>query len=805
MKFLLVTTLIFGLSPLFAQFGLPILALLDKEESVISSHVVDIDNDGFQDIATFSGSNEIILHLNNGNLFKSTNRIKYVSYYQFDSPPVIDFRDLNSDNLPELVCAYRDLSGQYVVVLFKNLGNGNFSEGDRLASHGSVSGDYLKGIRFSDLNSDGFSDIIYVGTHTIKFLLGTSDPYDFLNPNPMYSNTSLYISGFDIKDFNNNGNVEIIFNCTNNDGTYSYLNVLKKTAGNYTLTNLITSGFDEGLDNFRYADVNNDQLIDVVYQNKVPQLIVGINNGNFQFNFNYSSSAFQSTAIAFELSDVNGDSYPDVVLANDKNLTYFPNNQGIFSNSIPSNIGFISPNQKLQCADFNNDGKNDFLFRYTDLRLTLSTGNSYGYTTMIRKDVVDSDLSCLDFDHNGTKDLILTNCWIPNEGSGKFGAVNFFNPSSNAAINLSSVGDLDQDGDYDIVGVIGDSLFEFINQGNNYDFAPQAIAAHNLFSAVELCDLNNDGHLDISYAIHENDNKLLFRLRQGNGWGNEQLILLSHDPLPSEFKFHFTDFNGDSKPDFVIPGYYYLSMFINNGNGFNEQTKFVSGDQMLHPGYDYACLDFNLDGYKDIIMYTYDVDYAYYLSALTNDGNMNFSGQHLTNSYSIVPVSFHFADFDSDYDLDMMISPDFYRLDYYENRYNTFDMSNGQEVSPYAGGALLFASENLFGNESKDLVISRSGSIFVFENLAIPAIQQPTTGSIYPNPASNAITFSVPFSQLQTYTIEIFSSFGTIELSGSIDNENNSLDITSLNPGVHIAKVTDNQSGEVIFIHFVKI
>lgn len=792
---------LFNFSFLFAQFGPPKVVKLQYDGFVSKSQVIDIDNDGFKDIVASTVSSELIIHLNKGNLFKTNNRQRIVPA-NISTSSYFDFKDLDSDNLPELVAMYQSSSNQSGFLLFKNLGDGNFDHPDTLAIQVNETGSYIIGMKLFDINNDGFSDIIYASSHTIKIFSGTSDPHSFSTGNTVYTNSILWIDKFDIKDMNNDGSFDIVFNSNENDLSHSYLDILKHSGNSYTQINLMTSEFSQEFGNVRYEDINNDNQIDIVLQDDTRSLISGTNAGNL--NFTYATTPFQSNAaISFELSDINGDNYPEVVLANGKTFTYFPNNQGVFSNSIPS-IGFIFDYIKLHCTDFNNDGRNDFLFQNSDLQLTLNTGNSFGYTSMIMKTLIDSEVSCLDFDHNGTEDLIFTDGWISNEGGGKFGAMNFFN-SSPEYIDISDVGDIDQDGDYDVVGTINDSLFSFINQGNSYDFIRNPITTSNFFRAIELSDLNNDGHLDLSYAVQENGIKLAFRLNQSGSWGNEQLISFFNESIPSEFKFQFSDFNGDSKPDFIIPTYNYLRIFVNNGTSFDETIHYVTGDQYLHPNYNYSFLDFNLDGHTDIVMHTYNTDYAYYLSVLINDGNMNFTGQHLTNPYEFGTLAYQFSDLNSDNDLDLFISDGYSNLSYYENHYNSFDMSSGEDIYLIGPGVHRLASGKLFGNENPEIIVSKEGMVLVYENLSIPHIQQPTTGTPFPNPATNLITFGIPFNQFQSYTIEVFSNYGTLELSGTIDYENTYLDIASLSSGIHLAKITNTQTGEVTNISFIKI
>ncbi|MNX91007.1 hypothetical protein D3C86_1230750 [compost metagenome] len=320
--------------------------------------------------------------------------------------------------------------------------------------------------------------------------------------------------------------------------------------------------------------------------------------------------------------------------------------------------------------------------------------------------------------------------------------------------------------------------------------------------------MNNDGKLDLFYQS-SSGTKFNCRLNTANGWGSELEIPVSYPYSWAEgFKFKFADFNGDSKPELMVPGPDYLKFYPYDGTGFEETIRYVSGIDAIEYNSDYFILDVNLDGHQDIVfkgVNSTDV----FIGAALNDGNMNFHFHALTGSipspYAYYTFPFHFDDFDSDNDFDMVSTYDHPDFGYYDNRYNSIDMNNAEEITVVGDGVHKITSANLFGSESPELIVRKNGRTVVYENLSIPEIQVPLTGNTYPNPAQNLVTFGVPFDQFQAYTIEIFSPYGSQELSGVIDYENKYLDISSLSTGLHLVKIINTQTGEVTHSNFIKI
>lgn len=806
-----VSILILSLIPiasLYAQFDeYPKIITSSRDNYYGQIKITDIDNDGFKDLMAFENI-DLKIFKNGGNLFKSQNRKKtYWSELQTGIHPY-DFADLNADNLPELIYYSSEYSNvNKGLYLKKNLGNGDF--GPDVSLNIPISASTVKDLKLFDMNADGNRDIVFMASNTISIYYGTSNFGIFQSAVNVFYDANAYIQQFDIADLNNDNTPDIVFTYCDNNYTQFSINILKQSGSSFLNSNLILVQ-NNPLSNLHLADINNDGKTDLIFQlQNANEIAIATNTGNLSFTQYYLQSA---NYLSFDLADINGDNFQDIVLGKDDQLNYFPNNQGSFSAAVLPVTGNITEATKLFCEDFNNDGKADFLFiretGYSYVKLIINENGSFGYTTALSKSINDTDITSLDFDHNGTTDLILPNCWISNETNGEFGACNFFNNTSADFMTYSAIGDLDQDGDNDVAGIVNDQLFIFTNQGNNYDFTPVLVES-SVCGMVDLQDINGDGKLDLFYILinyPDPNSPVVYRLNQNNSWSSPIFITNISSPLTRNYKkIQFTDLNADSKPDFVFPEDYSLRFFTNTGNGFSESSVQINGVELFVKDYKYILTDFNMDGAQDIVMTIYGADYKYYLNLLLNDGDMNFSIQNLSDPMDgIVPV-FDLNDYDGDYDLDLFCNRGLSDNRYYVNHSNTFDLYSFESISGYGPGVLnTIHSTDLFGNASRELIYTQDKMVIVRENLTTPYFFSTNNGFIYPNPSNSVISFGVAFNQLQTYTVQIFSVIGNPELSGIITNETNFLDISSLSSGLHLAKIINNSSGEVIQTNFIK-
>jgi hypothetical protein len=65
----------------------------------------------------------------------------------------------------------------------------------------------------------------------------------------------------------------------------------------------------------------------------------------------------------------------------------------------------------------------------------------------------------------------------------------------------------------------------------------------------------------------------------------------------------------------------------------------------------------------------------------------------------------------------------------------------------------------------------------------------------YPNPTTGVVHFDLPDAQ-STYTVELYNTLGQLSYSQAPD-QNNSINIQRLSPGIYMLRVTDTKSGVV--------
>ena len=171
-----------------------------------------------------------------------------------------------------------------------------------------------------------------------------------------------------------------------------------------------------------------------------------------------------------------------------------------------------------------------------------------------------------DVDGDNQKDLISISqtdrkiIWFKHmNGTGDFSIYNIINSEINYDEIGFSIGDIDNDGDIDVVSASSNdgrlSWYENINgQG---DFAPRINVSWNLrdVRSIHLTDLNNDGNLDIIYGKYDanpstiNDQIGWFK-NLGGGTGSFQ----SEEVLLIGGKTNFVtsgDVNGNNQPDVI--------------------------------------------------------------------------------------------------------------------------------------------------------------------------------------------------------------------------------------------------------------
>lgn len=284
-----------------------------------------------------------------------------------------------------------------------------------------------------------------------------------------------------------------------------------------------------------------------------------------------------------ELVDLDGDpdSYPDLVTANwssDPNMFYINDTVGGFSDG--TQVG--------------TDAENSWAIAVGDL-----DGDGYADAVVQNRNASD-----------------LVHIWNPSTGTFDSGTA-LRNSNSNNYGGIA-VGDLDGDGDLDIlVGRRSGSDVIYFNPGNG-DFSavdPISITASSPGStySVDVADTDGDGDLDIIVGKRGNGTHNLIHLNDGAG-NFTSTIQLPRPAGPSEVRTYSIahgDVDGDGDIDIVAANYGWESTYYRNDGG-NTFTAMEIGSDSDNTA-DVRLADIDRDGDLDILAGNYGQTNKYYL------------------------------------------------------------------------------------------------------------------------------------------------------------------------------------------------
>ncbi|WP_339611329.1 T9SS type A sorting domain-containing protein [uncultured Planktosalinus sp.] len=370
---------------------------------------------------------------------------------------------------------------------------------------------------------------------------------------------------------------------------------------------------------------------------KVFALIVLTTQMNLWAQFNEPQIISDYGSLEVYLFDFDGDNDNDILLVNNDSTIWIENLDGL-GNFGPDRIINDDPGWAAAYAgDINGDGDIDVVSVLQDWQ----SGEDF-YKIV----------------------------WFENlDGLGNFGPQQIVGDAINLNSRTVFAGDLDGDGDVDVLSGSHTELFWFENLDGLGSFGPKKIIATDVGIARDVLasDVDNDGDLDVFAVSIQDDTVFWHENIDGSGnFGPQQII----DTEIGEVWSIFTeDMNSDGNLDFLTATWYSgeISWYENlNGLG-NFGTKQVISNEALRATSVFAA-DLDNDGDNDVLSATLDPGPSQTIAWYENqDGMGSFSAQQILPGESNWGFGIIAGDLDGDNDIDVIGSSPVGGTVWYEN------------------------------------------------------------------------------------------------------------------------------------------
>lgn len=564
------------------------------------------------------------------------------SYYQMDTK----VGDFNGDGKLDVLTI-----GQGIDVLLGNADGTLQAPIQSVFTRGPIS------VSVADFNGDGKLDLAVADfLNTISIVLGNGDG--------TFQRSFDYTVGkkpdsVAVADYNGDGKLDLAVS----DGLA--VNVLFGNGdGTFQVAVPISAGAAPS--HVVSADVNSDGKADLIVGENTKTssqvgVLLGNGNGTFQLPTSYDTgSAVNGIAVV----DLNGDSKPDVVVADTGVSVLLGNGDGTFQ----AHHDYATPNPTthIVVGDFNNDQKIDVAATSsyeTDLLLgngdgTLQSNVQYGAGPYA------SALAVGKFDANSTDDLaVLTySAFFPNSVSillgnrdGTLHSRKVFAGGGDSfyqSVQRVALGDFNGDGKVDVVGTNYESYplgqIQLTLGNGDGTFQPPLIYGTDK-NPLDLVvgDLNGDGKLDV---VTENGPTVTVLL--GNGDGTFQAGVSYPALSVYNAALALGDLNGDGRPDVVVSDNQDLAfvVLLNNGDGTLQAPVKVPTAQFPGP---IVIADLNGDGKNDVVVGNNTQSSSVSVFLGKGDGTFQKRVDYPTGQY---PVRMVVTDLNGDGKLDVAIA-----------------------------------------------------------------------------------------------------------------------------------------------------
>lgn len=313
-----------------------------------------------------------------------------------------------------------------------------------------------------DIDADGHQDLIVsnFGSGSISFLKGIGNGCFESAQN---FNTGPNSHGLALADVNQDSNLDLIVT-KGNISSSSLAVLLGNEIAFGPQSNYSTAPTPRSPNHVNVGDIDKDGWPDILVANQNPlgSFSILYNNGNGTFAAGVDFPSANGSAFFVATDDVNGDTFPDVAIAN-----FFTGRASIFLNDGLG--GFASETTYPSAAgshyvvlkDLNGDGRPEMIVANAianSISVFLNNGSGLFLAPMIYPtENYPTSLSVADMDNDGKLDLVVGNAnsgtitAFSGDGAGGFGASKNF--SVGGQPYSIATGDFDEDGNLDVVSV----------------------------------------------------------------------------------------------------------------------------------------------------------------------------------------------------------------------------------------------------------------------------------------------------------------------------------------------------------------
>jgi hypothetical protein len=286
--------------------------------------------------------------------------------------------------------------------LYKNDGNGNFTEVAHNFPHSSASQAFFK-----DLDGDGDLDFFFSGQNNLSQKFANIYRNNGSGTFTQVPNTlPVFIKGAAIADVDNDGDLDLAITTATTAGIYlNNGNAVFTPQGNSVFTPV------DGI--VQIIDIENDGDQDVIISGSATIKLYQ-NNGSGIYTLNANSTFPQISAESIAVADTDNDGDLDLLInGNIQNLLYINNGTGVFTAILTNIQQTFAGNNAF--ADLDNDGDQDLLTVGSQAGglpnifniLYRNDGNNTFVQTQVLGGEYIADCILDDFNGDGLKDIII--------------------------------------------------------------------------------------------------------------------------------------------------------------------------------------------------------------------------------------------------------------------------------------------------------------------------------------------------------------------------------------------------------------